>query len=265
MQVACIQLCSGTSLEQNLESVASLLAKAAADGASLAVLPENFALMGVSDEKKRAMVEDQHDSSILRFLSAQAAKHDMAIIGGTLLLKGEGEKIRNACPVFDAGGELLAIYDKIHLFDMEYQGESYHESALIEAGDKPVSVTIAGFKIGLSICYDLRFPELYRLYVKEGCHMLVNVAAFTSVTGRAHWQPLLRARAIENQCYLLASAQSGIHPDGRKTWGHSMIINPWGEVLNELAEGVGYISADLSMDKLEKIRASMPVLEHRKL
>jgi len=265
LKVACIQICSVKEIERNLAVVTSLLAKAAEAGAKLVVLPENFAFMGGSEEEKRALVEDQADSSILKFLSQQAVQHGIAIIGGTLLLSGRDGKIRNVCPVYDAGGDLIALYDKIHLFDMEYNGESYHESALIEAGEDPVTVTIEGFKIGLSICYDLRFPELYRRYVDVGCQMLVNVAAFTAITGRAHWRPLLRARAIENQCYMLASAQSGRHPDGRQTWGHSMIINPWGEVLEELAEGEGFISAELSMQKLDQVRASMPVLQHKKL
>lgn len=265
LKVACIQLCSVREVERNLAVVTALLAKAAEAGAQLVVLPENFAFMGGSEAQKRALVEDQTDSLILKFLSQQAVQHGVAIIGGTLLLGGRDGKIRNACPVFDAEGSLIALYDKIHLFDMDYNGESYHESALIEAGQDPVSVSIEGFKIGLSICYDLRFPELYRRYVDAGCQMLVNVAAFTAITGRAHWQPLLRARAIENQCFMLASAQSGKHPDGRQTWGHSMIINPWGEVIEELTEGEGFICTELSMQQLDQVRASMPVLQHKKL
>jgi len=265
MRVACIQLSSVREMEKNLEEVDRLLGEATQTGVELALLPENFSFMGGTDQQKRDLAEEQDDSSILRFLSEQAAKHGMAIIGGSLLLKGEGDKLRNACPAFDARGHLLSIYDKIHLFDMDYQGESYHESALIEAGDKPASISVGGFKIGLSICYDLRFPELYRLYSDAGCQVLCNVAAFTATTGRAHWQTLLRARAIENQCYVLASAQSGRHPDGRQTWGHSMIIDPWGEVMNELADGQGFIAADLTMEKLNQVRKSMPVLQHKKL
>ena len=265
LKVACIQLCSVRDVEQNLKVVTSLLAKAARAEARLVVLPENFAYMGGSEAEKRARVEDEANSSILKFLSQQALRHGIAIIGGTLLLSGRDGKIRNACPVFDAKGSLIALYDKIHLFDMDYRGESYHESALIEAGERPATVTIGGFKIGLSICYDLRFPELYRRYVDAGCQLLVNVAAFTAVTGAAHWQPLLRARAIENQCYMMAAAQWGKHADGRQTWGHSLVVDPWGEVVAELSEGEGFITADLSMQKLQQIRAAMPVLEHKKL
>ncbi len=264
MRVACIQLSSVRDIERNLGLVDQLIGQAAQEGVELALLPENFAFMGGTEKQKQDSAEDQNDSSILRFLAEQAVKHGMSIIGGSLLLKAEGEKVRNACPAFNARGHLLTIYDKIHLFDMDYQGESYHESALVEAGNNPASVSIGGFKIALSICYDLRFPELYRFYAEDGCQVLCNVAAFTATTGRAHWQTLLRARAIENQCYVLASAQSGRHPDGRQTWGHSMIINPWGEVMNELADGPGFIVADLSLEKLNQVRASMPVLQHKR-
>jgi len=263
-------MCSGLDRDANLATVARLLASAAQQGAELAVLPETFVFMGGSEAEKRAMAELQSDSSTLDFLAKQAANHQMAIVGGTLLLNtaadgGSGRSLRNACPAFDATGSLLAVYDKIHLFDMDYQGESYHESALMKAGDAPVSVAIGDLKVGLSVCYDLRFPELYRIYADEGCDVLCNVAAFTATTGRAHWLPLLQARAIENQCYVLASAQSGIHPDGRQTWGHSMIIDPWGEVLAELARGEGIVVADLSKTHLKHLRQSLPALQHRRL
>jgi len=265
MRVACVQLCSVDDIAQNLKAVELLLAEAADDGVELALLPENFSFMGGSETEKRELAVDQHDSLILDFLAEQAVRHGMTIVGGSLLLKGAAGKIRNACPVVDATGSLLTIYDKIHLFDMDYRGESYRESAWIEAGEKSTTVLVDDFKFGLSICYDLRFPELYRLHVDNGCQVLCNVAAFTAATGRAHWQVLLRARAIENQCYVLASAQAGTHPDGRKTWGHSMIINPWGEVMVELAEEVGFVVADLSLKELNQVRLSMPVLQHKRL
>lgn len=270
MRVACLQMCSGLDRDTNRTTVARLLASAAQQGAELAVLPETFVFMGGSETEKRAMAEHQFDSPTLDFLAKQAAHHQMAIVGGTLLLNtaadgGRDPSLRNACPAFDATGSLLAVYDKIHLFDMDYQGESYHESALMKAGDTPVSVACGGFKVGLSVCYDLRFPELYRIYSDEGCDILCNVAAFTATTGRAHWLPLLQARAIENQCYVLASAQSGTHPDGRQTWGHSMIIDPWGEVLSELASGEGIVLADVSKAHVKDLRQSLPVLQHRRL
>ncbi|MFQ5519537.1 MAG: carbon-nitrogen hydrolase family protein, partial [Mariprofundus sp.] len=220
---------------------------------------------GGDDAEKRNMAEDQEHSVVLQFLSQQAASLNMSIVGGSLLLKGEDKRLRNACPVFDAAGQLLTVYDKIHLFDMDYQGECYRESALIEPGSSPASIRLGECKAGLSICYDLRFPELYRTYADDGCDLLCNVAAFTAATGRAHWQTLLQARAIENQCFVLASAQTGMHPDGRQTWGHSMIIDPWGEVISELADGEGVIMVDLSKKRLNQVRKSMPVLQHRKL
>jgi len=265
MKVACVQICSGLDKDANLATVERLFKQAAEQGAELALLPETFIFMGVTETAKREMAESQSDSATLRFLSEQAAKHQMTIVGGTLLLRGESDRLRNVCPVFDATGSLLALYDKIHLFDMDYRGESYHESALIDAGSEPVMISVGDFKAGLSICYDLRFPELFRRYVDDGCELLCNVAAFTAVTGRVHWQTLLQARAIENQCYVLASAQSGEHPDGRQTWGHSMIIDPWGEVLCELAEGEGVIVADLSKSRLKEVRLSLPALQHRRL
>ena len=265
MRVASIQLNSVRDISQNLMKVGELLAEAADEGVKLAVLPENFAHMGGDEQEKREAAEDQQNSPILRFLSDQAVKHDMAIIGGSLLLKGDHGLLRNSSPAFDANGKLLAVYDKIHLFDMDYLGQSYHESALIEPGSKPLSIELDAWRIGLSICYDLRFPELYRLYARAGCGILCNVAAFTAVTGSAHWEPLLRARAIENQSYLIASAQVGKHADGRETWGHSMVIDPWGEIIAELPEGEGVITADLSVGNLDLIRKSMPVLQHRRV
>ncbi len=265
MRVACIQMCSGIDRDANLATAETLLAQAAEQGAELALLPETFVFMGGTKTEKLKMAEHPSRSETLSFLSEQAAKHQMFVVGGSLLLSAESGRVRNACPVFDARGALLAVYDKMHLFDMDYQGESYHESAWISAGDKPASIPVGDFRAGLSICYDLRFPELFRQYVEDGCDLLCNVAAFTAVTGRAHWQTLLQARAIENQSYMLASAQAGIHPDGRQTWGHSMIIDPWGKVICELAEGEGVIVADLSKDYLRQVRQSLPALQHRRL
>ncbi|ATX81668.1 nitrilase [Mariprofundus ferrinatatus] len=265
MRVASIQLNSGRDVDQNLNRVDHLLAEAAQLRAELAVLPENFAFMGGSEDDKRNAAEEQDNSPIIKHLSAQAKKHGMAIIGGTLLLKGEKGRLRNSSPAFDQDGRLLAVYDKIHLFDMDYQGEAYRESALIEPGSRSVVVDFDKWRIGLSICYDLRFPELYRLHASADCHILCNVAAFTAVTGSAHWEPLLRARAIENQCYVIASAQTGLHADGRQTWGHSMIIDPWGQIMVSLSEGEGVITADLSLEEVHRVRKSMPVLQHRRL
>lgn len=265
MRVAVVQLNSGCNVDANLTHVAELLEQAAAGSADLVVLPENFAFMGGSEADKRAISEERQESRILSFLAEQALHHGFALIGGTLLLMGEDGRLRNSCPVFDSSGSLLALYDKIHLFDMDHNGEHYKESALIEAGSNPVQVDLGDWRIGLSICYDLRFPELFRIHADVGSSLLCNVAAFTEATGRAHWETLLRARAIENQCYLIASAQSGVHGDGRRTWGHSMVIDPWGEVLAELPEGEGVIFAEVSKTEVEQVRKSMPVLQHRRL
>jgi len=256
---------SGADRAANLQQAAGLLQQAADGGAQLAVLPENFALMGISDSAKQLLAEPQQQSLVLRFLSEQAALHGMALIGGTILLQGEHGKCRNACPVFDAAGRLLAIYDKIHLFDAALSDHCYCESASIQAGREPCTVALESFRIGLSVCYDIRFPELYRRYADAGCQVLSVVAAFTEPTGRAHWQTLLQARAIENQCYVLASAQWGEHADGRKTWGHSMLIDPWGEVLAVQQEGVGVAIAALSHDRISHVRTILPCLKHRRL
>lgn len=263
LTVACVQLCSGRDQEQNLERVRKLLARAAEQGAELVLLPENFALMGADEAAKRAHAGAS--AVVIDFLQQQACKHGMAIIGGGMLMQGEGGRIRNASLVLLKDGRVGAVYDKMHLFDVDVRGESYRESDLVEAGDKPVCFDLAGFRIGLSICYDLRFPELYRHYATLGCHLLTLPAAFTEATGRDHWLPLLQARAIENQCFVLAAGQVGEHPDGRRTWGHSMIIDPWGRVLGELAEGEGVICAQLSMNDLTRLRESIPVMAHRRL
>jgi len=266
MKAACIQMCSGDRLETNLESAAVLLAQAADQGAKLALLPENFAFMGKDEEAKRSVAEWSEASRALVFLSEQARRLGIYIIGGTVaLLTSKKPGIRNACSLFAPDGECLATYDKIHLFDISMPGECHQESAIITAGDKPVSAQIGDWRLGLSVCYDLRFPELYRQYSQMGCTIVSVPSAFTVPTGRAHWEVLLRARAIENQCYVLAAAQSGVHPGGRMTWGHSMVVNPWGEVLAERPEGEGLAVAEISLDQLLGVRNMLPALEHRRM
>jgi nitrilase len=258
-------MCSGMDRDANFACAEQLLAKAVEEGAELALLPENFPLMGGSDYRKRKLAEHQAESPTLRFLSEQARRCQLSIVGGSFLLRGEDGLIRNACPVFDADGRLLRVYNKIHLFDMDFGGESYRESALIEPGRSPAMIRIGEFNAGLSICYDIRFPELFRHYSSRGCHIICLVAAFTEPTGKGHWQSLLRARAIENQCYVLASAQWGEHPDRRRTWGHSMIVDPWGEILAELPDGEGVITVNVLLDNIKSIRQSLPTLKHRRL
>jgi len=264
MRAACIQMTSGDDKQVNLRRAGELLAQAADAGAELALLPENFAFMGANDAVKRAAAESEDDSSTLTFLAGQAAKFSMSIIGGSMLFQDENsERLRNTCVAFSSSGERLASYDKIHLFDAEAGGECYRESDLIRPGDSPVYIKEKDWNIGLSICYDVRFPELYRHYSASGCDILSIPSAFTAATGKVHWQTLLRARAIENQCYVLAAGQWGIHPGGRQTWGHSMMIDPWGKVMAELPEGEGMIVAELSRKHLESIHRQLPALNNR--
>jgi len=270
MRVASIQLNSQASIEDNLQVAASLLAEAARAGCDLAVLPENFSLMTADDGDRLRAAEREEDSRILDFLRQQASGKGLAIIGGSTPLSAEVPgKMRNACAVFDADGRKLGVYDKIHLFDVDLEGERYRESATVVPGDEPKTVQIGDWRVGLSICYDLRFPELFRCYAgrggSEGVDAISVVAAFTVPTGRAHWRTLLAARAIENQCYVFAAAQWGEHDGGRKTWGHSMIIDPWGEVIAEIPEGVGLTMAEVSHSQIRSVRRRLPALSHRVL
>ena len=263
---SCIQLSAGDDLQANLNRTASLIEEAAEAGSRLLLLPENFSFMGATEEAKFDVAEPQDSSSVLTFLSEQARQHNIAIIGGSVLLKFTGNnRVRNCCPVFSAQGELLAYYDKIHLFDAVLPNEKYSESNIVESGSQPKMVEIDHWKLGLSICYDLRFPELYRHYSAHGCNIITVPAAFTVPTGKAHWETLLRARAIENQCYVLAAGQHGTHPGERKTWGHSMIIDPWGETVAHIEDGDGIITAELSLNKLNAVRKVLPALNHRRL
>ena len=266
LAVACIQLNSGDDLQANLLRAANLIRKAAEAGCGLALLPENFSFMGATEEAKFEIAETQESSSVLEFLSEQARMHNMAIVGGSILLQYVGNnRVRNCSPAFSAEGELLAYYDKIHLFDAILPHETYSESNTVESGSQPKMVEMGNWKLGLSICYDLRFPKLYRHYSAHDCNILTVPAAFTVPTGKAHWETLLRARAIENQCYVLAAAQYGNHPGERKTWGHSMIIDPWGKVLAEMENEEGFITAEISLDRVKEVRSILPALTHRRL
>jgi nitrilase len=266
VKVACIQLNSGDDKARNLEMAAALIAVAAKDGAKLVQLPENFAYIGHDESAKLQQAEDEHDSESLRFLSRQASDHKLLLIGGTVTLRTNKQPgMRNSCPVFAADGTQLASYDKMHLFDASLPGESYKESALVAGGKSPVSVDAGAWKLGLSVCYDLRFPELYRYYSENGCNILSIPAAFTVPTGEAHWEVLIRARAIENQSYVLAAGQCGTHPGMRSTWGHSMIVDPWGRILAMRHQGSGIVTAELRLDSLNNVRHTLPALKHRRL
>ena len=268
LNIASIQMVSTPSLNENLE-VAARLAKAATDsGAQLAVLPEYFCLMGLKDTDKVHAREAAGSGPIQEHLAAMAQENNIFLVAGTIPLEAkESNKVLNTSLVFDPQGKQIARYDKIHLFGFQTETERYEESETITAGSEPGQFAIklngVDWRFGLSICYDLRFPELYRSLGQVDCHIIP--AAFTYTTGKDHWEILLRARAIENQCYVLASAQGGIHLNQRRTWGESMLIDPWGEILSNLPEGEGFIQGTLSKDKLKEVRSKLPALKHRKL
>lgn len=263
MRVAAIQMVSVSNPDTNLQTAKRLLQQAKTAGAELAVLPEYWSIMGLRDTDKVAFAEQPGHGVLQNFLAQMSRELQMTIVGGTIPLKtGDSHKIYNACLVFDSGGVQIARYDKIHLFGFSNGEESYQESNTIQEGNDIVSFDSRIGKIGLGICYDLRFPELFRNM--DVCSLLVLPAAFTYTTGQAHWEILLRARAIENQCYVLASAQGGTHDSGRRTWGHSMLIDPWGKVLNCQDEGEGVVVVDLDMDAMQKIRSNLPALKHRR-
>ncbi|HEU5077235.1 MAG TPA: carbon-nitrogen hydrolase family protein, partial [Polyangiaceae bacterium] len=234
-KIAAIQMNSSASVEANLAAARELLERARAQGAQLAGLPENFAIMGRKESDKLAVSEPMGEGPIQSFLGKTARELGMWIIGGTIPIRAEdgSGKVAAACLVFDDQGRFVSRYDKIHLFDVDLpdREERYRESATITAGSKPVVVPTPFGRIGLSVCYDVRFPELFRLLQAQGAEILCLPAAFTAATGRAHWETLIRARAIENLCYVIAPAQSGRHENGRDTWGESMVVDPWGQVL----------------------------------
>lgn len=262
-RVAALQMISGASLTDNLAVAAGLIADAAAQGAQLVLLPEYFPLISAQDADKLAISESYGSGPIQDFLAEAARAHRIWIIGGTVpLATTDAHRLRNACLVFDPEGVCVARYDKLHLFSFQRDHESYDEARLIEAGDELVCFDGPCGRIGLSVCYDLRFPEMYRRL--GALNLIVVPAAFTDTTGRAHWEVLLRARAIENQCYVLACGQGGLHPCGRRTFGHSMLIDPWGEVVVSLALGAGVIAGDVDPARIRTVRESLPALQHRR-
>ena len=268
LKIAAIQMVSTASLQENLETARRLIKAAAHDGAQIAVLPEYFCIMGLKDTDKVNVREKLGSGPIQEELAAIAKDSGIYLIAGTIPLEAKDpNKVLNTTLVFSPDGQRVGRYDKIHLFGFQTSTERYQESETIEAGDQPgiVKITIndTEWSFGLSICYDLRFPELYRALGQVDCHIIP--AAFTYTTGKDHWEILLRARAIENQCYVLASAQGGVHQNQRRTWGNTMLIDPWGEVLTTLPEGEGFISGVLSKDKLNEVRSKLPALAHRKL
>ena len=262
--VAAIQMVSTPDPAENMRAVAARIDEAAEAGASMVLLPEYWPLLGNTDTDKLAHAEHPGEGPLQQFMSSIAERHGLWLIGGTIpLVSPEPGKVLNTLLVYGPDGRLAARYDKIHLFGFTRGQESYDESRTILAGNDVAVLQTPELRIGLSVCYDLRFPELYR--AMGHCDLMVVPAAFTYTTGRAHWEILLRARAIENQCYVLAAAQGGKHPSGRRTWGHSMLVDPWGEVRAQLPEGEGVVLGELEADHLSGVRASLPALAHRKL
>ncbi len=273
LHVAAIQMVSGASVDANLETAGRLIAEAAEAGAELIALPEYFCLMGMKDTDKLSARERPGHGPIQDFLASAAKRHRIWLIGGTLPIEvseGVTDRIRNTSFVFAPDGSVAARYDKIHLFGFRKDAEHYDEARTIAAGAETVAFNATlgdqPIRVGLSICYDLRFPELYRSFANQGHPDLMIVpSAFTYTTGSAHWEILLRARAIENQCYVLAPAQGGRHDNGRRTWGHSMLIDPWGEILAERDEGEGVVIGAIDPTRLAEVRENLPALTHRVL
>ena len=267
-KIASIQMVSTPDLWENMETAHRLVNIAAEDGAQVVVLPEYFCLMGLKDTDKVGAKEILGVGPIQKRLADIAKQNRIHLVAGTIPLEApEPAKVLNSTLVYDTLGQQIARYDKIHLFGFQTATERYEESETIAPGNEPgiLAIQLDGteWRFGLSICYDLRFPELYRALGQVDCHIIS--AAFTYTTGKDHWEILLRARAIENQCYVLASAQGGTHVNQRRTWGHSVIIDPWGTILTELPEGEGFITGTLSKEKLNEVRSKLPALKHRKL
>jgi predicted amidohydrolase len=261
-KVAAIQMASGPKVEGNLSEARRLIAKAAEQGAKLVVLPEFFAIMGMNEQDKVKVREQPGQGPIQNFLSEMARKHRMWLVGGSIpLAASTPDKVRNSLLVYDETGAQVARYDKIHLFNLTLGNEHYNEASTIEAGDKVVVVDSPFGRIGLAICYDLRFPELFR--AMKDVDIIVLPSAFTATTGKVHWEPLVRARAIENLSYVIAAAQGGYHVSGRETHGHTMIVDPWGRIMDELQRGSGVVIADVNPNYQASLRSSLPALSHR--
>lgn len=280
MKVAAIQMVSGVDLEANLHSAQQWLRLAAQQGAELAVLPEYFCLMGRRDTDKLAIGEVFGAGDIQTFLADTARELGLWLVAGTMPLAplaplaanapDEPARVYNSSLVYSPNGDCVARYDKIHLFRFQQGTESYDESRVLHAGQQPVQFELPSrdghaWRIGLSICYDLRFPELYRAHAAAGADLLLVPSAFTHTTGAHHWEVLLRARAVENLAYVAAAAQGGLHENGRRTWGHSMLVDAWGAVLAQREQGAGVVLADLDIERLRTLRGQLPALSHRVL
>lgn len=261
-RVAAVQTVSGGDVAANLAQAEPLVTAAAAQGARLIVLPEYFGILGARATDKLAVREQDGVGEQQAWLARQAREHGVWLVGGTVPLAcGDPDRVRSACLVYGPDGTRVARYDKIHLFAFARDDERYDEGRTIEPGTGVVAFDAPCGRVGLSVCYDLRFPELYRALGELA--LILVPAAFTATTGAAHWHLLLRARAVENQCYVLAAAQGGLHPNGRRTYGHSLLIDPWGEIVAECDEGPGIAVGDVDPARLADVRAQLPALGHR--
>ena len=271
MKVATIQMVSTGVVQDNLQQAHTLLQQAAEQGAELAVLPEYFCLIGQHDADKLAIQEPFGDGPIQQFLAQTAKDLGLWLVGGTLPLTGAGDnKVFNSSLAFNPQGACVARYNKIHLFRFDNGRESYDESRVLDRGHQPTRFALPSrdghtWQVGMSVCYDLRFAEMYRAYAAQGVDLLLVPAAFTHTTGKSHWEVLLRARAIENLAFVAAAAQGGVHPNGRQTWGQSILIDPWGHVLAQQAQGQGVVIADLDVVAMQHWRSQLPALQHRVL
>ena len=286
MKIALLQMVSSPDVRDNLAQACALLEEAAAGGAELAVLPEYFCLLGRRDRDKVDAAERPGAGPVQDFLAGQARRLGLWVVGGTLPVRapadagqpapaappdgGASERVYNRCCVYSPAGSCVAHYDKIHLFRFDNGSERYDESRTLVAGREPVVIDIDSrsgrrWRVGLSICYDLRFPELYRELARRGAELMLVPSAFTHTTGQAHWDALLRARAIENLCYVAAPAQGGLHDNGRRTWGHSLVIDPWGTTVAQREDGAGCVLAELDAGRVAACRAQLPALTHRML
>jgi nitrilase len=268
LKATAVQMASGPNVRANLFEIERIVAAAVDEGSNLIVLPENFAFMGQTCRDVLAIQEKAGEGKLQSFLSGLARKHGIWLVGGTIPISTADEsKVRAACLVYSDTGELAGRYDKLHLFDVQLMDveEHYKESSVIEPGDMPLVVETPFGNIGIAVCYDLRFPELFRSMLSRKPDIFAIPSAFTAATGKAHWEPLVRARAIENLCYVIAAAQGGYHVSGRETHGHSMIVDPWGTVLAQVPRGSGYVTSILDIDFLHSTRRNFPSLDHRRL
>lgn len=267
MKIAALQMTSGSVVSANLEQAEKLIAQACEAGADLVLLPENFSFFAKNDRDYMTVAEAFSVGEVQQFLQAQALKHNCFIVGPMALKDDDCSKVKSALLVYNRQGEVVARYDKIHLFDVTVpqSDEMYQESDIFAAGDKVVVVETELGRLGLCVCYDVRFPELFRLMLKQDVDIILVPSAFTKLTGQAHWETLLKARAIENLSFVVAANQNGFHVNGRETYGHSLIVDPWGNVLERLENGPGVVISEINQEQQKTLREQFPVLEHRKI